>query len=143
MNLIKSNLFIILLALSFLGFLDSVYLTILHYKNAFPPCSITSGCEKVLTSAYSMLGPMPIALFGSIFYLAVIILCLFLITNYKKIYLNILYPLVFVGFIVSVILLLIQAFILHSFCQYCVLSEVITTALLILVVLKFWEGKRR
>ena len=126
MNLIKSNLFIILLALSFLGFLDSVYLTILHYKNAFPPCSITSGCEKVLTSAYSMLGPMPLALFGSIFYLAVIILCLFLITNYKKIYLNILYPLVFVGFIVSVILFGVQAFILRSFCQYCVISEIIS-----------------
>src|SRR3989338_1798276 len=103
MNLIKSNLFIILLALSFLGFLDSVYLTILHYKNAFPPCSITSGCEKVLTSAYSMLGPMPIALFGSIFY-----------------------PLVFVGFIVSVILFGVQAFILRSFCQYCVISEIIS-----------------
>src|SRR3990167_4832041 len=142
MNLIKSNLFIILLALSFLGFLDSVYLTILHYKNAFPPCSITSGCEKVLTSAYSMLGPMPIALFGSIFYLAVIVLCLFLITNYKKIYLNILYPLIFAGFIISVVLFAIQAFILHSFCQYCVLSEVITAALLALVILRIWVSRR-
>jgi len=138
MKLIKNNLFIILLALSFLGFLDSVYLTILHYKNAFPPCSITSGCEKVLTSAYSTLGPMPLALFGSIFYLVVIVLCLFLITNYKKIYLNILYLVVFVGFIVSVMLFLIQAFILRSFCQYCIFSEIIATALLIFVVLKFW-----
>ena len=144
MKLIKSrSFFIILLILSFLGFLDSTYLTILHYKNAFPPCSVTSGCEEVLTSPYSVLGPMPIALFGSIFYLTVIVLCLFLITtNYKKIYLNILYPLVFVGFIVSVVLFLIQAFILHSFCQYCVLSEVISTALLALVVLRFWGREK-
>jgi len=143
MKLIKSrSFFIILLILSFLGFLDSTYLTILHYKNAFPPCSVTSGCEEVLTSPYSVLGPMPLALYGSVFYLAVIVLSLILITNYKKLYLNILYPLVFVGFIVSVILFLIQAFILHSFCQYCVISEIIATALLILAVLRIWEGKK-
>ena len=127
MKLIKSrSFFVILLVLSFLGFLDSAYLTILHYQNSLPPCSVTSGCEEVLASAYSTLGPMPLALYGSIFYLAVIVLCLFLITNYKKIYLNILYPLVFVGFIVSVILFGVQAFILRSFCQYCVISEIIS-----------------
>ena len=143
MNLIKKrSFFIILLILSFLGFLDSAYLTILHYQNSLPPCSVTSGCEEVLASAYSTLGPMPIALFGVIFYLAVIVLCLFLTTNYKKIYLKILYLFIFVGFVVSVILFGVQAFILHSFCQYCVLSEVIAAALLALVILRFWEDKK-
>jgi len=143
MKLIKSrSFFVILLVLSFLGFLDSAYLTILHYQNSLPPCSVTSGCEEVLASAYSTLGPMPLALYGSIFYLAVIVLCLFLITNYKKIYLNILYPLIFAGFIISVVLFAIQAFILHSFCQYCVLSEVITAALLALVILRIWVSRR-
>ena len=143
MNLIKNrSFFIILLILSFLGFLDSAYLTILHYQNSLPPCSVTSGCEEVLASAYSTLGPMPIALFGVIFYLAVIVLCLFLTTNYKKIYLKILYLFIFVGFVVSVILFEVQAFILRSFCQYCVLSEVITTALLILVFLRYLGNKK-
>ncbi len=141
MKLIKSKVFfIILLVLSFLGFLDSAYLTILHYQNALPPCSINLGCEAVLTSKYSTLGPMPLALYGVIFYLAVLILSLLLITNYKKIYLNILYPLIFVGFVVSVVLFLIQAFILHSFCQYCILSEVLSLLIFVLSLL-LWRNK--
>ena len=60
--------------LAFLGFLDAVYLTVLHYKNAIPPCTIAHGCETVLTSSYATIFGIPIALIGAGFYLTVLIL---------------------------------------------------------------------
>ena len=114
---------IVILLLSFLGFLDATYLTILHYKNAFPPCTITSGCETVLTSKYATILGIPIALIGSLFYLLLIGISILLLTDFKKIFVKILSLMIFLGTLVSLILIYIQFFILKTFCQYCLFSE--------------------
>ena len=142
MNLIKNKFVLYSLILSFLGFLLATYLTILHYKNVIPPCTVTSGCETVLTSQYAQIGPIPLALLGSLFYLSLVIVCLLIMTNYKKLYLNAFYLLAVTGFIVSVALILIQQFLIHAFCQYCILSEVISTGIVILAALKYKESKK-
>lgn len=138
MNLIRHNKFIFYsLILSFLGFIVASYLTILHYKNILPPCTITSGCELVLTSKYAVILGIPVALLGSLFYLSVIIVCLLILTNYKKVFLNAFYLLVVIGIIVSLTLTYIQAFLIHAFCQYCLTSEAITLGLAALAYLKY------
>lgn len=149
MNLKENKLIIYSAIISFLGFLDSAYLAILHYKNAIPPCSVTNGCETVLTSKYAMVGPLPVSLLGAFFYLAVILLCILIITNYpsagkqgKKMLLDTFYFLAVSGFIVSVVLIYIQAQILHAFCQYCLISEATSTGLLVLAFLKFKGNKK-
>lgn len=141
MNLIKDKLILYSLIVAFLGFIVATYLTILHFKNVLPPCSLTSNCEKVLTSQFATIGPIPIALLGSLFYLTIIFLCILILTNYKKIFLKSFYFCVISGFIFSLILVGIQAFILHAYCQYCLLSEAISTGLLILAFLQFKKGK--
>lgn len=130
------------LFLGFLGFIVATYLTILHYQNALPPCSLTSNCELVLTSKYASILGIPLALFGSIFYLSIIALCLLISTSYRKIFLNAFYLFVTLGFIVSLILIYIQANFIGAFCQYCLISEVISTGLVILAFLKFREDKK-
>lgn len=141
-----------LLGLSILGFFDAAYLTMLHYKNIIPPCTI-GGCEVVLTSKYAMVGPFPTSLYGVAFYLAVIVLTGILIT-FKPVISNspkekekslqgisphstrrddtltqtialILFVLCLSGLAVGLFLVFLQAFVLHSFCQYCLASEVI------------------
>ncbi|KKQ40921.1 MAG: Vitamin K epoxide reductase, partial [Candidatus Levybacteria bacterium GW2011_GWB1_37_8] len=72
----KNKSFVFLLLLSLAGFFDSAYLTILHYKNVIPPCAIAKGCETVLTSRFSVFFGIPIALIGSLFFLALIFLLL-------------------------------------------------------------------
>jgi uncharacterized membrane protein len=126
--------------LGFFGFLDSLYLTISHYKNIVPPCSL-QGCEKVLTSPYSMIGPFPLALFGVLFYLTVILTCLLILIEGKKKLLKFFHFVVLVGFLFSVVLFFIQFWIIKSFCQYCLLSEVIATGLLFLSLLKIRGDK--
>lgn len=139
MNLKRNKFILYSLILGFLGFIVATYLTILHYKNIIPPCSLTSNCEKVLTSQYATIGPIPVALLGSIFYLLVIAVALLLLTNNKKSYLNVFYFISAVGFTISWMLLGIQAFLIHAFCQYCLTSEAISTGIMILA----WLDNRK
>ncbi len=121
----KSKSFVFLLFLSLAGFFDSVYLTIFHYKHIIPPCTIAKGCETVLTSQFSTIFGIPISLVGSLFFLTLIILLLLGFFRYFKL-------LILEGVAVSIVLFSIQAFILHAFCQYCLLSEIIILAIFIL-----------
>lgn len=122
---------IILLLLSLVGFFDSSYLTILHYRNVIPPCSITFGCETVLTSQFAAILGIPISLFGSLFFLALILLLLLKIT--RNIFFNYFKLLTLVGLAVAIVLFYIQAFVLHAFCQYCLLVEAVILAIFITI----------
>ncbi len=132
MNLIKSNLIpYFLLLLSFLGFLDSTFLAVLHYKNITPPCTITQGCEKVLSSEFATIYGIPISVLGSIYFFLLIILCVLLLQNNKAWIKKTLFILTALGTIAAIVLLYIQLAILNSLCQYCFLVELIIFMLLI------------
>lgn len=111
--------------LGFLGFLDATYLTILHYKNAIPPCTLAGGCETVLTSQYSMLFGIPISLIGVVYYITVLALLLVWIQTKRVKWLTLLVVLTGAGLAVAIYLVYLQAFVLHAFCQYCLTSELI------------------
>lgn len=140
MNFAKNKLIVYSAIIAFFGFIDATYLTIEHFKNVIPPCTI-SGCEIVLTSKFSTIFGIPIALFGSLFYLSVIILSVLILTNYKKIYLQMFYLLATSGITVSIVLLGLQAFVIKSFCQYCLISAATSTGIFILALLQFRKEK--
>ena len=141
-RLIKNKLIIYSAVLAFFGFLDAAYLTIAHYKNIAPPCSLHLGCEKVLTSAYSMVGPIPVALLGVIFYVTVIVVCLLILIEGMKQLLQFFYFMAAIGLLVSVVLFFIQFYLIRSFCQYCLLSETISLGIFILSLLKLREDRK-
>ncbi len=105
-----------------LGFLDAAYLSIDHYRNISPPCTI-HGCEVVLHSQYATIGMVPIALIGVLYYLVVLVLGGIFVQTKKKIILLSLLILSSLSLFVSAYLVCIQAFVIHSFCQYCLFSE--------------------
>lgn len=131
MSLTRNNLSITCLIFAFIGFLDATYLTILHYKNAFPPCTVTGGCETVLTSQYSVILGVPISLLGSLFYLLLMFFALAVLLDKRKIFAHGLFLTAFSGLFISAVLFFVQFFILKAFCQYCLLSEVISLILFI------------
>ena len=130
MRLTRNNLSIFCLVFCFLGFLDATYLTILHYKNAFPPCTI-SGCEKVLTSQFSVIYGVPISLLGTLFFTLAIVFSLLVFLSKRKIFAHGLFLITLTGLFVSAVLFFIQLFIIKSFCQYCLFSESMTLLLFI------------
>ncbi len=142
MNLTKNKLFTYSAIIASLGFLDATYLTIIHYKNIIPPCTIGS-CETVLNSEYAIMFGIPTALFGSLFYLSIIVLSLLILTNYKRIFIKAFYLLAAAGFGASLFLLYVQAFVLKSFCQYCLISAATSTGIFILAILQIRKDKNK
>lgn len=130
MKLTRIKITLLLLAIA--GFFDASYLAILHYKNIIPPCTIAKGCETVLTSQFSTIFNTPIALFGSFYFFTSVFLLLLIFQNPARKLLPYFKLLSFSGVTVSVILIYIQTFILHAFCQYCLLTEAIIFAIFIL-----------
>ena len=118
----------ILQVVSFLGFADATYLTLEHFLNRIPPCSI-GGCETVLTSDYAVIAGIPLAVMGMLFYLTVF----FMVTTGKTQWLKLF---VSIGFAVSLLLLGLQAFVIHAFCLYCLGSLTTSTLLYIFVCLR-------
>lgn len=117
---------LLLVVFAVLGFFDASYLSILHFKNLIPPCTI-GGCETVLTSTFATFFGIPIALVGSGFYLLLIILGgLFLTIRQRRYEIGLLlFILCSLGLLVGIGLIIIQAFLLHAWCYYCLFSELI------------------
>jgi len=121
----QTGIGIILLILSFLGFIDAAYLTITHYQNIIPACTVLGGCELVVTSQFSTILGIPLALLGAIYFFVLFYLAIAILSSHKKIYAKIFNRFSYLGLLISLFLFLIQALILKAFCQYCLLSEII------------------
>jgi uncharacterized membrane protein len=120
------------LGLSLIGFLDTTYLTIQHYRGFGLDCGPLFECDAVMTSQYAVIGGIPLALLGTLYYLAVFLLTVAYYDR-KNIYiLSIIARLTILGFLVSLILAYLLAFIIRAFCFYCLLSALTSTGLFIL-----------
>lgn len=112
---------IVLLIVAFIGFADATYLTVEHYQNKIPPCTI-GGCESVLTSQYAQVLGMPVSLLGAIYYLIVIISLFLYLDTKKELFLRIPMLLSVFGALASLGFMYVMIFVIKAFCQYCVLS---------------------
>lgn len=118
------------LVIALLGCVDAIYLTITHYQTAALSCSVSGGCETVLSSSYSMIGPVPLALLGVLYYLTILTVGILYYrdrTHAGKRMLATRLPLL--GFAASVIFIFIMVFIIHGFCLYCTGSALSSTVL--------------
>ncbi len=127
-SLLRNKLLLAIATFSFLGFADSAYLTADHYFALPLPCSLLHGCDVVLTSAYSMVGPIPLAALGVAFYLLALFTAVHAYTSASSRRLDmVLFGITVIGFGMSIIFEGIQALLIHAFCQYCALSAVLAT----------------
>lgn len=125
------KLFIVLAVLSLLGFVDASYLTAKAYLGTPIRCAIFAGCDTVTRSAYSKIGPVPVALLGAMFYLAIIILSLAYFDTKKPSIVRAIGFVSPIGFLASLWFVYVQFFILHSICLYCMISALTSTAIFI------------
>jgi uncharacterized membrane protein len=119
---------LILILLSFLGLVDTLYLGIQRGKPV--PCSITHGCEEVLSSPFSAVVGIPISWFGFAFYLTAFSVAVFASLGEERPLKWIFWP-ALAAFLISLGLVGVQAFILKAWCQYCLVSAALTTFILI------------
>lgn len=117
----KRTYFLVLI-LALIGLADAVYLTVKHYTGAEVPCSLTAGCETVLTSPYAVFGGLPVALWGAIYYLLVIFLALLNYSGRQGFARGILFGFSSAALATSAVLVYLQWQVLESWCAYCLVS---------------------
>jgi len=114
--------------LAVVGIGDALYLTVQHLTGKSVKCSVTNGCSAVLGSAYATIAGVPTAAFGLAAYFAAFSLATLALFGYawaRKGLAVLVVPMV----LTTLWLLYLQAFVLHAFCQYCLLSAALTLGL--------------
>jgi len=120
--------------LALLGLADALYLTIEHVTGQSVKCTIIHGCSEVLSSPYAVVAGVPLAAIGAAAYFSVFSLATLAVFEYRFAR-TLLLPLVGFMFLVSLWLVYLQAFVIREFCQYCLISAAISTALLVVVII--------
>lgn len=115
--------------LALVGFADAAYLTATHYAGSSVFCGASGGCETVLSSEFATLGPVPIALIGAVYYGLASLLAWTPGTSWSRTTAGTLAALTGLAFAISAVLFGIQAFQLHAWCRFCLVSAAITTFL--------------
>ena len=128
------RLYVTAAILSLLGLADALYLTIEHVTGQSVRCTIVAGCSEVLSSQYAVVAGVPLALVGAAAYFTVFSLATLAAFGYR-IAVKLLAVLVLLMFLVSLWLIYLQAFVIHAFCQFCLLSAAVTTALTVVVLI--------
>ena len=125
-----------------IGFIDASFLAIEHYRGVVPPCSIISGCEKVTTSSYAEVFGIPLALFGAIYYFALLVLIIAYFDLKKAIILKIAALVTPIGFLASLYFVYLQVFIIKAICLYCMISAAASITLFVLGIIILRAAKR-
>lgn len=132
---------IVATVVSLAGIADAAYLTIHHYTAEPVPCSIIGGCEQVLNSQYAELGGIPLAIFGLAAYFAAFSLALLTVFGNRVMW-KLFGAQVAVMAIFSAWLIYVQAAIIGAFCQFCLLSALITATLLVIFIVSFFKRSK-
>ena len=125
----------IILLLSLAGAGTAAYLTFAHFAHVRVSCA-TGGCETVQTSRYAEVASVPVAAIG---------LAGYLVLAWTAVARGELaraagFAAALTGFAVAMVLLYVQAGVLHAFCQWCLASDAILVLLLPPTLLRAWRG---
>jgi len=129
----QTILYTITALLCLVGLADAVYLTVMHLAGDDLVCGSPGGCSGVLTSAYATVAGIPTAAFGVLAYFVAFSSATLAAFGYARarVFLTLA---VTVMFAATLWLLYVEAFILHAFCPFCLLSAALTFLLAGIVV---------
>ncbi len=127
------KLYVTAAVVSLIGLADAIYLTVEHVTGQSVRCTIVAGCSEVLSSQYAVVAGVPLAAIGAAAYFTVFSLATLAAFGYRFAG-TLLTAIVLLMFLVSLWLIYLQAFVIHAFCQFCLLSAAVTTALMVIVL---------
>lgn len=118
-----------LIALSLVGVADTLYLSYNEFLNTTPSC-LLEGCDVVLAHPLSEFLGIPLAYWGLVYYVYMLGLAILLAMDpHSKALKRGMLLYTGVGLLSSASFIYIQAVIIGAFCQYCVLSAIVTVGL--------------
>ena len=130
----RRQIYRIAMFVSLIGLGDSVYLAVQHVAGRSVRCFAAAGCSSVLSSHYSAVAGIPIAAVGALAYFAAFSFATLAAFGYESARTAL--GLVVAPMLIATLgLLYVQGFVLHAFCDFCVLSATTTFVLGALVCL--------
>ena len=125
--------------LALVGFFVALYLWLhaLGYGGAIK-CGASGGCEVVQTSQWAVFLGLPVAFYGVVGYVALLVVALAALRPAalaERRWSVLLAGLASVGFLFTVYLTYVELFVIHAICRWCVGSAVIITAIWVVAML--------
>ena len=127
----------VIIVLTVLGVLVSIYMTIYKVTNNESMCIGSGGCSIVNASGYSSVRGIPVAVFGVIGYLSILAL-LYLETKPGFFQTNgsmLLFTVTLTGFLFTVWLVYVEVALIKAYCPFCITSQISMTLIFILTVI--------
>ncbi len=113
------------------GLLLSAYLTWVHLVGAEPVCAFGGGgCRAVQASSYAAVMGVPVPMLGLAGYAGLLLAAV--LRGEAGAYLGLLVALV--GALFSAYLTYLEAFVIHAWCQWCVVSAVVVSLIFLLSI---------
>lgn len=137
-----TTLYIVAAFVSLIGLADAIYLTVQHVTGESVRCTIVSGCSEVLSSPYATVRGIPLALIGAAAYFTAFSFATLAAFSYQLAG-KILIVLVGLMLLTTLWLLYLQAFVIGHFCQFCLLSALVTITLTALVAVASRRSEAR
>lgn len=129
---------------SLLGLGVSAYLAYEYELAAQINCPIGGlSCDIVRNSIYSKFLGISVPFYGIAFYIVVAILSIILIEKTTKLIQKILWITSLAGFIFSVYLTFLEAFVILAFCFWCVVSATLATLIFLASTMIHFKGSRQ
>jgi uncharacterized membrane protein len=125
-----------IIVLSILGVIDSFYLLYIKISHVTVVCS--GGCDIVNASKYSEIFGIPIAIFGALGYLVILLFVIF-DNNIEFIKENstiAIFGLSLIGVLYSAYLTYLELAVIHAICEYCVISAIVMTLIFIISIIR-------
>jgi uncharacterized membrane protein len=132
----RTTLYALAALVSLIGLADAIYLTVEHLSGRSVRCTLVSGCSEVLSSEYATVRGIPLAMIGAAAYFTVFSLAVLAAYSYRWAA-KLLTVIVSLMFVTTLWLLYLQAFVIRHFCQFCLLSALVTVLLTVLVFISF------
>jgi uncharacterized membrane protein len=128
----------ITIALSVIGLLVSIYMTIYKITNNESMCIGSSGCSEVNASRYSEINGIPVAVLGVIGYTAILAL-LFLEQRPGVFQQNgtmMFFGISLLGFLFTLYLIYLEIALIKAYCPFCLTSQAVMIVIFIISVIR-------
>ncbi|MGH9401933.1 MAG: thioredoxin domain-containing protein [Terriglobia bacterium] len=127
----------LILILSLFGLFDSIYLWWVYTSPSHPLVCLGTGCDVARASSYSHFFGLPMPFYGAVMYGALALLVVAESLGGRALNAPIRYATLAVsgaGFVASLGLSGVEAFVLHAWCAWCVASAIAVTLILLLAI---------
>jgi uncharacterized membrane protein len=128
----------ITIALTIIGLLVSIYMTIYKFTNNESMCIGSSGCSEVNASRYSEINGIPVALLGVVGYAAILALLFieqrpgFIQENGSLLFFGI----SLIGFLFTLYLIYLEIALIKAYCPFCLASQAVMIVIFIISVIR-------